>query len=395
MRSVRRVPAFVWAAFQRIPPLVIDGLIALAVAAFSFATIFAAGGSVHDWPRGWFSYLLAAAMALLLIGRRRWPLETLLAIAALAIVYQLVESPEIVDAQLYFPLGFGLYAVSAYEPRRRGLLIAVVAFEALFVVRALTEAVSIASLGDSVSLLLFVAVGAIVRGRRERAQLAEQGRRDEARRMVDEERLRIARELHDVVAHSIATISVQAGMASHVFDAQPEQARAALQEIRHVSRDALHELRATLGVLRSASDSADERTPSPHLDQLDALIGRAEAAGIHVAMSTTGPARDLPAAIDVTAYRIVQEALTNVVRHAGPASRATIAIAYRPDAVELRVTDSGPPNGSPHAPAVTGSGLGLLGMRERVASVGGELSTGARHDGGFEVRACLPTGTPA
>ena len=389
--SVRRVPGFVWASFQRIPPLVIDGLIALAVAAVSFASNYATGGSTHAGPLAWLSYGLVAAMVLPLIFRRRWPLETLLAIAALAIVYQLVESPDLLDNEQFWPLGFGLYAVSAYERRRRGWIVAVVAAEAFFAVRAFDGTNSISTFGDSVWLLLFLAAGAIVRGRRERAQLAERQREADARRMVDEERLRIARELHDVVAHSIAAISVQAGMAAHVFDAQPEQARAALGDIRAVSRNALHELRATLGVLRSASDTDEGRLPAPQLDQLDELIARTEAAGIHVALSTSGQARDLPPAIELTAYRIVQEALTNVVRHAGPAARAAVAISYRPDMVELRVTDTGPPNDTPHPPVATGSGLGLIGMRERVASVGGELATGPRRDGGFEVRACLPT----
>jgi signal transduction histidine kinase len=210
--------------------------------------------------------------------------------------------------------------------------------------------------------------------------------------MVDEERMRIARELHDVVAHSIATINVQAGMAAHVFDAQPEEARAALREIRQVSKDALRDLRATLGLLRSATDREDERTPAPHLDQLDGLLARAEAAGIRVALTTSGTPRALPTAVDLTTYRIVQEALTNVVRHAGPRARATISIAYRPGEIALQVVDGGPPTGTPPPGAGGGGQLGLIGMRERIATIGGELWAGPRQGGGFEVRASLPTG---
>jgi signal transduction histidine kinase len=246
-------------------------------------------------------------------------------------------------------------------------------------------------IAESTWVLLSLVIGAAVRGRRERAKLAEQSRREDALRMVNEERLRIARELHDVVAHSIATISVQAGMATHVFDTQPEQARAALKEIRAASRDALQEIRATLGLLRS-STGPDDRAPAPHLDQLGDLVERTESGGVRVALTTSGIPRPLPNRIDITAYRIVQEALTNVVRHAGPEAKVTVSIDYSADAIELGIVDSGPRNGLSAPPSSAGSQLGLIGMRERVASVGGELVTGPRPTGGFEVRARLPIG---
>ncbi len=209
--------------------------------------------------------------------------------------------------------------------------------------------------------------------------------------MVVEERLRIARELHDVVAHSIATISVQAGMAAHVFDDQPEQARAAVLEIRRLSKDALKELRATLGVLRMADEQDGALAPAPGLGELCNLIERAKKSGINVDLKTEGETRTLPALVDLTAYRIVQEALTNVVRHAGP-TMATVTIRYEPSQLDLRVRDHG--RGMSQIPNRSGEGsrLGLVGMHERVTSVGGEFWAGNRREGGFEVRACLPTG---
>jgi signal transduction histidine kinase len=394
--GVRRIPSFLWASFDRLPPPIVDGVIAVAVAAYTITALaFFGGANPDDRSLGWSSYLLSVAIAAPLVVRRRWPLEATLIIAVLATIYQLTESPADIEIPQAVPLLLGLYAVGAYENRRRGLFIAFIAVEVLIGISAAAGPATGDETANTAWVIAALAIGAVVRGRRERARLAEQRRLEDARRMVDQERLRIARELHDVVAHSIATISVQAGMAAHVFDTEPEQARAALREIRQVSKDALHELRATLGVLRSAGDRADERAPSPQLDQLGDLIARAEAAGVRVAVTTSGTPRDLPGAIDVTAYRIVQEALTNVVRHAGPETHATVSITYLLEAVELRVTDNGPPPGTLGPSASAGSQLGLIGMRERVASVGGELWTGPRQEGGFEVRARLPTGDPA
>lgn len=391
--GVRRILSTLWASVKRVPPLVVDALIAVAAAAFTIAVLITEGGNPNDRVIGWVAYPLAVLIAAPLVVRRRWPLAAVLTSTVLAIVYQLLERPAELEDPQSIPLMLGLYAVSAYEDRRRALWLAFLAVEVLIAIDGrgvlLGEAIS-----STTWVVASLAVGAVVRGRRERAKLVVQRRAEEARRMVDEERMRIARELHDVVAHSIATISVQAGMAAHVFDTQPEEARAALREIRQVSKDALQELRATLGVLRSNADNGrdNNRAPSPHLDQLGEMVTRAEAAGIRVALTTRGNPRALPSAVDLTAYRIVQEALTNVVRHAGPAARATVSITYHPTALDLRVVDDGPPAGTPAPAAGGGSTLGLIGMRERTASLGGELWTGPRRGGGFEVRASLPTG---
>ncbi|HEV2058083.1 MAG TPA: sensor histidine kinase [Solirubrobacteraceae bacterium] len=221
---------------------------------------------------------------------------------------------------------------------------------------------------------------------RRRQQRAEQDREREAERRVQQERLRIAREMHDVLAHTIAAINVQAGVGADVLDAAPARALASLRTIRQQSRDAMTELKATVGVLREGAPEAP-RAPAPGLAQLDGLLDMAADAGVHVKLSIAGVTRPLPGAVGLTAYRIVQESLTNVVRHAH-ASTATVRIHYRPDTVLLEVRDngSGDTNGAPEH-----DGHGLIGMRERAAALGGTLEAGAAHGGGFHVRAMLPT----
>jgi signal transduction histidine kinase len=240
-----------------------------------------------------------------------------------------------------------------------------------------------------------VLLGGSVLGRRaERAALEERARHlaetreEEARRRVAEERVRIARDLHDSVAHTLASISVQAGVGAHVLDERPKDARDALLAIKHTSRDALAELRATLGMLRS--DDAASREPAAGLDRLPSLVESSRATGLPVDLVIEGEARPLPSAVDTAAFRIVQESLTNVIRHAGPA-RATVAVRHGDDRLEIEVTDDGrgavDGNG---AAGVTSGGHGLAGMRERVALLGGELDAGPRPSGGYRVLARLP-----
>jgi signal transduction histidine kinase len=238
-------------------------------------------------------------------------------------------------------------------------------------------------------------LGGSVRGRRaeraameERARHLAETREEEARRRVAEERVRIARDLHDSVAHSLASISVQAGVGAHVLDERPEDARAALLAIKHASGDALAELRATLSMLRS--NEAAPREPTERLDRLPSLVESSRAAGLAVDVVIEGDAQPLPPAVDTAAFRIVQESLTNVIRHAGPA-RATVAVRHSDGAVEIEVTDDGrgAVDGNGGADG-GGGGHGLAGMRERVALLGGELYAGTRRSGGYRVRARLP-----
>jgi signal transduction histidine kinase len=240
-----------------------------------------------------------------------------------------------------------------------------------------------------------VLLGGSVLGRRsERAALEERARHlaetreEEARRQVAEERVRIARDLHDSVAHTLASISVQAGVGAHVLDERPKDARDALLAIKHTSRDALAELRATLGMLRS--DDTASREPAAGLDRLPSLVESSRATGLPVDLVIEGEARPLPSAVDTAAFRIVQESLTNVIRHAGPA-RATFAVRHGDDRLEIEVTDDGrgAVDGNGAAGGASG-GHGLAGMRERVALLGGELDAGPRPSGGYRVRARLP-----
>lgn len=218
---------------------------------------------------------------------------------------------------------------------------------------------------------------------RDRRLEAEAAREAEFRRRADEERLRVARELHDVLGHDISLINVQASAALHVWEQRPDQARLALSAIKDASKDALAELRTALDVLRSAGESAT-RAPSPSLDRLDELIAQAESAGLTVRIAITGEPRRIPAGVDLAGYRIVQESLTNVMRHAGPAT-AFVQLSYAPGELTLQIDDDGRgPKGT------EGSGNGIAGMRDRATALGGTFEAKPRTGGGFRVRAWLP-----
>jgi signal transduction histidine kinase len=243
----------------------------------------------------------------------------------------------------------------------------------------------LAALAVAAWLLVLFAAAEGIRTRRQRAVQARRAREQEARRKADEERLRIARELHDVLAHNISLINVQSGVALHLIDQQPEQARSALSAINQASADALQEVRSVLGVLRGEREQPP-LAPTVGLDQLDELVSRASAAGVEVALRVSGERRPLPASVDLAAFRIVQESLTNVVRHAG-ASAATVQLTYGNGELELQIDDDGRSTSSPSS---DGAGSGIAGMRERAAALGGEFEAGPLPRGGFRVRARLP-----
>ena len=226
-----------------------------------------------------------------------------------------------------------------------------------------------------------------VAGVEERARYLEETREQEASRRVAEERLRIARDLHDSVAHSLASISVQAGAGAHVAERRPEDAHAALVAIRQASQEALAELRATLGLLRSAgADGEAPTSPVRPLSRLDGLLAGARGAGLQVDLHVDGEAPPPGDPAEEAAYRIVQEALTNTLRHAGPA-RVRVTLRHRSDAIEVEVLDDGM---GPGDPAAVTPGHGLVGMRERAAELGGSLQAGPGPAGGFRVHALLP-----
>ncbi|MEV0234592.1 sensor histidine kinase [Nonomuraea sp. NPDC050786] len=236
----------------------------------------------------------------------------------------------------------------------------------------------------------------VIKRNKQLADLTERLRRDQegrARRAVTEERLRIARELHDVVAHHMSVIVIQAGLARYVFGSDPPTARQALTTIADTGSEVMGEMRRLLAVLRiDANDSADERAdsydPVPGLGRLDQLTERVRSAGVPVEVSITGTVRPMPPGIDLCAYRIVQECLTNVLKHAGPAT-ARVSLDYGAE-LELRISDDG--RGAPDTPE--GDGHGLIGMRERVKLYKGTVKTGSKPSGGFEVVVTLPLPSP-
>jgi signal transduction histidine kinase len=228
-----------------------------------------------------------------------------------------------------------------------------------------------------------------VREVEQRADEAERTKDETARRRAIEERLRIARELHDSLTHSISVIQVQAGVAVHLARKRGEDVPPALLAIQEAGADAVRELRATLGVLRSEDDGSG-------LCQLGSLVGRARAAGLPVTVTVTGAERPLPPDVDQAAYRIVQEALTNVSRHAGHAG-ASVHLHYTPETLSIQVDNDGNGNGIVTSTSTRppGRGLGLAGMRERVSALGGHLYAGPQDSGGFQVRAELPARAPS
>jgi signal transduction histidine kinase len=251
--------------------------------------------------------------------------------------------------------------------------------------------------------LAFVAapllLGAAVRNRRDylaalvdRAETAERTRDEEARRRVGEERLRIARDVHDVVAHAMVAINVQAGVGAHLLDRDPEQARRTLKDIEKVSSEALSDLRSTLGMLREDATETDRAPvrPAQSLRELDELGESLRTAGIEVDLDVDPATATLPASVTSTGYRIVQEALTNVVRHAG-GSHARVRVTRGADALVIEVDDDG---GDEASAAPLGSGQGVRGMRERAQAAGGTLEAGPQAGGGWRVVATLPTGAP-
>jgi signal transduction histidine kinase len=338
----------------------------------------------------WVSIALAAVQAAALWWRRTRPVVVLL-IVLLSLIAGWTVAPE---RELSSPaLAFAVYAVSVYErgPSRLwvggiaiAIIIAAVAgllFGQYSIVRGIIP-------GGAISLVAWV-IGDYFRGRREfLVDLVTRHRHESEtlrRQAVDEERLRIARELHDVVAHNVSVMAIQAGAARVAVNADADN-RKALQSIETTARDTLAELNRLLGVLRKESGQP-ELSPQPDLDQLDALLKTAREAGLDVDLKITGDQRPLPAALGLTAYRIVQEAITNALRHAH-ASTLEVRVSYLPDALELTIRDNG--RGVSEEAVKASTGHGLIGMRERVALFGGKLEAGSSDLGGFIVRSRLP-----
>jgi signal transduction histidine kinase len=294
-----------------------------------------------------------------------------------------------------------LYTVATIVSGRSALLAAGVTLVALLVATALRNPFGALGGGEflipgevAAAVSLGVALGnrrAYLRAVEERADQAERTREDEAARRVDAERLRIARELHDAVAHTLSMINVQAGAAAHVAREHPEQAASALEAIRLASKEGLREMRSIVNVLRQ-SDEDEATQPAPGLAMLDDLVATTNRAGLHTTVRVEGTPRRLAATVDLAAYRIIQESLTNAVRHAGPAS-ATVSLVWGDRQLRVEVSDTGrgaAPDGEAPDGAVAGAGHGLVGMRERATAVGGTFEAGSLSHRGFAVRAELP-----
>jgi signal transduction histidine kinase len=230
----------------------------------------------------------------------------------------------------------------------------------------------------------------------ERAERLQREREERSKAAVAAERARIARELHDVVAHNVSVMVVQADGAAYVLDGSPDQAKQALGTISQTGRLALAEMRRLLGLLRQADDSGGEYVPQPGVDQLGDLIEQVRGAGLPVEFTVAGPVHRLSSGVELTAYRIVQEALTNTRKHGGPTAQATVRLTYGEHKLGMLIEDDGrgAPDGTPEEGGADGLGQGLIGMRERVSMVGGTLHTGPRPGGGFRIRAELPLKPP-
>lgn len=398
------------ANFDERHPLIFDAAITGLLAVLSLLTLWAL------WPMSHQQHPLRAVvftvlLTLPLIWRRRYPLAVLLVMSGIAFVAHFLEVPETEWWTYSWAVAFytaGVYgAPRLRNPVRLGAVAAylVVLIHRLFFKEiqdfegniALVQVLSLFANAVAVTAIWWFSDAVRVRQKQE-AQLAqtvvqlELDRQENARRAVFDERVRIARELHDVVAHHVSVMGVQAGAARRVLKKNPEQAEEALSNIEAASREAVQEMHRLLGFLRQEHD-ADQLAPQPGMSQLPSLVDQIRDAGLPVELQIEGEARSLPPSVDLSAYRIVQEALTNTLRHAGPA-RASVKLTYADRAVDIEVLDTGrgPVPDEQREP----NGHGLIGMRERVTLLGGTFTAGHHPGVGYSVRAHLPLdGKPA
>lgn len=377
-------------AWVRRHPLVSDA----ALASGLFLTLALLGPSDPAWLR----MLLGAVMCGALVFRRVRPVASFAVVAACGLV-QWAAGMSL--SQLDFVLLFALFAVAAYGPRwasRAGLgvgvLGAVLAGQRYALPEGGAEGFVLAAIGLTAVVVATWAMGDVRRVRQAyvdelvgRAQQAERERDQQARIAVADERARIAREMHDVVAHNLSVIVVQADGGRYVADNDPRAAAEALETIAHTGRGALTEMRRLLGVLRHEDDTG-ELGPQPGLALIPELIGTVRAAGLPVGLDVRGRPRPLEAGPSLAAYRVVQEALTNAIKHAGPIAKAEVGLVYEPAQLRIVVDDDG--RGA--AAQTDGAGHGLVGMRERVAAYGGTVTAGPRAGGGWRVEVAMAYG---
>jgi signal transduction histidine kinase len=361
--------------------LALDAVVMLGLIGFGLGNLLAGAWRQPKGVPTWVVVLFLVLAGLPVVLRRFWPVSAFRGGLVAGAVSILLGGQWAVALDI----GLALYVVIAEQPRRQGIQHLVMAL----VLTLLTPLVSVGpdtvgEIGFSWAVLIAcAATGVAVQERRGRVE-ANMMRRE--RQAVAEERLRIARELHDVVAHSMSLITVKAAVANHVAGQHPEEARDALRVIEAASRDGLAELRRMLGVLRSEEEPTGELTPAPAIGDLAGLVERAASAGVTVSLDVRG-ADALPEAVGLTVYRIVQEAVTNVVKHAAPANCA-VTVQVADGRVRVDVADDGAARQPEVANAITGHGL--IGMRERVMTYAGRFNAGPRPGGGFAVTATLP-----
>ena len=361
-------------------PLTLDRRLAAVLTVGAELQVWLAGSAGHHRVA---AALVAPALTASVAVRRRYPTLVGIGVPALtAFELALWGDPQIVaNAVAYF---CALYALAVWTPPRRfalgaALIVAVDLAASVGPKQNLRNTLPFALLTPVVMLLVRRVIG----DRERRAELAERERDLAAREAVVEERARIARELHDAIAHDVSMMVIQAGAERRVLDGERGSTREVLETVERIGRGALTEMRRLVGMLRS--DAGDPLAPQPGLNDLPMLVTRVREAGLSVELRVEGERRELPVGIELSAYRIVQEALTNALKHAGEA-RAAVHVRYGVDSLELEIVDDG--TGAP-APVSSG-GHGLVGMRERVALYGGRLDAGRRPSGGFAVRVLLP-----
>ncbi|MFE3292184.1 sensor histidine kinase [Rhodococcus sp. NPDC059234] len=375
-------------------PRPVDAALAGAVGVVSVLGSVAASRHGHPArPLDWFAFALLVAGAVALLWRRSAP-GAVLAVTMVVTLTYLLRGYGM--GPIFLPLVVAYLTAAPRSPRWPMYALPAIGFVVvLWGVPWATgqEAVPAAGMvGIGAWLLTLVAIAEgirqrreAIRARRQRAREAARSAEEERLRRASEERLDIARELHDVLAHSLSMINVQSGVALELLDSKPEQAGVALASIKDASREALVEVHAMLRTLRRGGELAP-LAPAPSVADLDALVERARGAGIDVTTTVSGAPRRVPSAVDLAAARIVQEALTNVVRHSGEAA-ARVQVRYLPDRLEVCVDDDG--RGSGASPGA-GAGGGIAGMTERAHALGGTLTAGRRPGGGFRVEARLP-----
>ncbi len=374
----------------------VDVVIALVVTAAQLGGSSAASYWHPGHSTSALAYVLLAVGGLSLIARRRYPV----AVLAVTLVTALWAGEQNAGV-VWFALIVAFFTAVLARKRAAAVASLVIGYVASvwppWLIGQPGHATVGFALGLAAGLMFLLSVAEVLRIRSQRAAALKRSQEEEVRRRASEERMRMARDLHDVVAHNISVINVQANTALHLMDRQPERARSALVTINDVSKQALVELRSVLGVLRDAGETAP-RAPAPVLARLGDLVENAAAAGLAVRIEEDGHRVPLPADVDLAAYRIVQEALTNSARHSG-GGRATVRLGYGQAALEIEVLDDGPPRPPGGTPPGTrgpvsgpgsGTGSGIAGMTERAAALGGTLSAGPGPEGGFGVRARLP-----